>query len=526
MARKKPSVKAAVVSSEKPTPAGQKPPMKILMVASEMVPFIKAGGLSDIVGSLSAELKSMGHDVRVVIPKYSSLNLHGLRTTMVFPSMGVWMGGACEWCSVHSMTTDIGVPVYLIEHNLFFDRPGIYHDQSMHDYLDNPRRYAFLSRAALQLCRDSGFAPDIVHANDWQTALATAYLKIWHGDDPLLERTASVLTVHNMAYQGVYARDNWAYMGLGDQHFTEKKFESYGWINMLKGGIHFADTVNTVSPTYARETTTPRGGFGLAPYLTDKGDNYVGILNGVDYRIWSPENDAYIPSHYSQADRTGKAVCKRALQKEFQLRENKDVPVIGAIGRFVHQKGFDLIAQTIENILNSMQVQFVVLGSGEGGLEHYFGELPKRYPGRAGSFIGFNNRLAHLIEAGCDFFLMPSLHEPCGLNQLFSLRYGTLPIVRATGGLDDTVANYNEANGDGTGFKFWEPSGRALYFTVGWAVSTYFDRKHHMTKLISSAMQQDFSWKRSAREYVRLYEKAIANKKDYDRSNYRAHGGI
>jgi starch synthase len=492
------------------------PPLKILMVASEMVPFIKAGGLSDIVGALPAELKRMGHDIRVVLPKYSSLNLHGLRVSRVFPSMGVWMGGTCEWCSVFSMTTDDGVPVYLIEHNLFFDRPGLYHDQSMHDYLDNPRRYAFLSRAALQLCRDIGFSPHIVHANDWQTALAPAYLKLWHWDDATLGRTASVLTVHNMAYQGVYTRDNWAYMGLGDRNFTEKKFESYGWINMLKGGIHYADAVNTVSPTYARETTTPRGGFGLAPYLTDKGGNYIGILNGVDYRIWSPDKDKYIAAHYSKTNLAGKAECKCALQKEFLLREDGHVALVGAIGRFVHQKGFELIAQSIEKILNGMQVQFVVLGSGEGGLEHYFGELPKRYPGRAGSFIGFNNRLAHIIEAGCDFLLMPSLNEPCGLNQLYSQRYGTLPIVRATGGLDDTVANYNEAEGSGTGFKFWEPSADALYYTVGWAVSTYYDRPHHMAKLVATAMEQDFSWKRSAQEYVKLYEKAMGNKRDYD----------
>jgi starch synthase len=493
------------------------PPLKILMVAPEMVPFIKAGGLSDIVGSLSAELKRMGHDVRVVIPKYSSLNFRGLRVSPVLPSMGVWMGGVCEWCSVLSMTTEAGVPVYLIDHNLFFNRPGIYHDQSMHDYLDNPRRFAFLSRAALQLCRDTGFAPDIVHANDWQAALAPAYLKIWHWDDAVLGRTASVLTVHNMAYQGVYARDNWAYMGLGDQNFTEKKFESFGWVNMLKGGIHYADAVNTVSPSYARETRTPDGGFGLAPYLNDKGSNYEGILNGVDYDFWSPENDRYVAAHYSKDDMAGKAECKRLLQKEFHLREDPGIAIIGAIGRFVHQKGFELIARSIENVLGNMHVQFVVLGSGEGGLEHYFGELPKRFPGRAGSFIGFNNRLAHIIEAGCDFLLMPSLNEPCGLNQLYSLRYGTLPIVRATGGLDDTVVNYNEAEGSGTGFKFWEPSASALYYTVGWAVSTFYDRPRHMAKLIATAMSQDFSWTRSTQEYVRLYGKAMENKKDYDR---------
>ncbi len=508
----------ATTSLAKSAPAEGSGPLKILMVASEMVPFVKAGGLGDVVGSLSAELKLLGHDVRVVIPRYSCLEHRGHRTKTVLPSMGVWMGGVCEWCSVLSLTAASGVQVYLIEHNLFFSREGIYHDHSMNDYPDNPRRFAFLSRAALQLCMDTGFAPDIVHANDWQTALAAAYLKVWHWNDRSLGKTASVLTVHNLAYQGVYGLEHWKYMGLGDGSFTQDKFESYGRINMLKGGISFADMINTVSPTYARETTTPEGGFGLAPYLTDKGDRYCGILNGVDYGVWSPEKDTLIPKRFSVNNLAGKAACKRALQREFLLAEDAGAALFGTVGRLVHQKGFELIARSIESMLTAMRVQFVMLGTGEGRFEHYFGELPARYPGRVGSFIGFNNRLAHLIEAGCDFFLMPSMHEPCGLNQMYSLRYGTLPIVRATGGLDDTVVNYDEATGSGTGFKFWEPSAQALYYTVGWAVSTYFDRRLHTARLISNAMKQDFSWTRSAREYVKLYHRAIAEKTGYDKN--------
>jgi starch synthase len=502
--------------SRKPTAGKIGGPLNVLMVASEMVPFIKAGGLGDVVGSLSLELKKMGHDVRVVIPKYSAINYYNHAISTVLPSMGVWMGGVCEWCSVQCISTGCGVPVYLVEHNYFFNRPGLYHDKSMKDFDDNPRRFAFLSRAALQVCKDVGFTPDVVHANDWQTALCPAYCKVWHWNDARLGHAASVLTLHNVAYQGVYPHAHWAYMGLGAQNFTKEKFESYGRINMLKGGIYFADVVNTVSPTYARETTTPHGGFGLAPYLTDKGGNYVGILNGADYNEWSPEKDSHIPFRYSRKTIIGKAKCKQALQKDFLLNKDKKVALIGAIGRFVDQKGFDLIAGCIEDILRCMHVQFVILGSGDGGLENYFGDLPRRYPGRAGSFIGFNNRLAHLIEAGCDFFIMPSKHEPCGLNQIYSQRYGTLPIVRATGGLDDTVINYNERTGDGTGFKFWEPTARSLFYTVGWAVSTYYDRKHHMATLINNAMQQDFSWNKSAHEYVKLYEKAIGNKREYD----------
>jgi len=492
------------------------PSLKVLMVASEMVPFVKAGGLGDIVGSLSLELNKLGHDVRVVIPKYAFINYHGCTLKSVLPSCGVWMGGICEWCSIQSMTTDLGVTVYVVEHHHYFGRQGLYHDDAMNDYVDNPRRFAFLSRAALQLCIDIKFKPDIIHANDWQTALAPAYCKTWHWDDPVLGKTASVLTLHNIAYQGVYPLDNWAYMGFDKKHFSADAFESYGRINMLKGGIHFADVVNTVSPTYARETTTPYGGFGLAPYLSNKGDNYYGILNGVDYSIWSPTNDNLIPAQFSRKDLFGKTQCKRALQKEFLLPEDNHIAVIGAIGRFVDQKGFDLIASCIETILSTMHVQFVILGSGDSGLSRYFGDLPRRFPGKAGSFIGFNNKLAHLIEAGCDFFLMPSKYEPCGLNQIYSQSYGTLPIVRATGGLDDTVVNYNEATGDGTGFKFWDISAKSLYYTVGWAISTYYDRKPHMAKLIKNAMQQDFSWSKSALEYVKLYEKAMENKKEYD----------
>jgi len=497
----------------------KKSSLNILMVASEMVPFVKAGGLGDIVGSLSAELVRMGHDVRVAIPKYSLINYHGHTPTVVLASMGVWMGGICEWCSVQQITTESGVIVYLIEQDAFFKREGIYHDNAMNDYGDNPRRFAFFSRAALQLCRDLRFSPNIVHANDWQTALCPAYCKVWHWNDSMLGRAASVLTLHNVAYQGVYPNDHWPYIGLGKQNFTAATFESYDRINLLKGGIRFADMVNTVSPTYARETTTPNGGFGLAPYLTDKQDNYWGILNGVDYQAWSPENDTLIPAQYSQQDMAGKADCKRSLQKEFLLTEDPHIAIIGAIGRFVDQKGFDFVAACIEKVLQTMHVQFVILGSGDSNLEKYFKELPARFPGRAGSFIGFNNKLAHLIEAGSDFFLMPSKHEPCGLNQIYSLKYGTVPIVRATGGLDDTVINYNENTGEGTGFKFWESTPLSLYYTIGWAISTFYDRKHHMKQLIQNGMDQDFSWNKSAVEYVKLYQKAIENKQEYDRLN-------
>jgi starch synthase len=270
--------------------------------------------------------------------------------------------------------------------------------------------------------------------------------------------------------------------------------------------------VNTVSPTYAQETRTPQGGYGLAPYLNNKGENYLGILNGADYTRWNPETDTLIPARYSARDLTGKAICKRDLQQRLLLDIQPGIAVVGVVSRLVAQKGLDLLAQTIERIVEQMLVQFVILGAGEKELEQFYGALPSRYPGRIGSYIGYQEELSHWIEAGADFFVMPSLYEPCGLNQIYSLKYGTLPIVRATGGLDDTVQQYDERSGTGTGFKFWEPSTHALYYTVGWAISTYYDRKKHLQQMIQQAMAQNFSWELSAQRYVQLYQRAIANK--------------
>jgi starch synthase len=490
--------------------------LNILIVSSEMYPYAKIGGLADVVASLSGALKKTGHDVRVVIPRYAMIDKESLNAQKVVEPMGVWMGNKEEWCTVYQITSNSEVPVYLIEHQLYFDRWGLYHDSSMHDYDDNPLRFSFLSRAALQLCKDIQFKPDVVHANDWQTALTPAYLKVWHWNDPLLGSAASMLTIHNIAYQGIYPKKHMEYIGLGWHNFTEDKLESYDQINFLKGGIHYADVITAVSPTFAKEITAPYGGFGLSPYLASKTDSLMGIINGIDYAVWSPQNDQLIPANFSIQDLSGKKICKKKLQNTFDLAEDDHVAVIGAIGRFVEQKGFHLLAQTIESLIQNMHVQFVILGTGDRNLEEFFGNLPARYSGKAGSYIGFDNYRAHLITAGCDFFLMPSLFEPCGLNQMYSQHYGTLPIVRATGGLDDTVENYDESSGNGSGFKFWEPTSHALYYTVGWAISTYYDRPHHMKMMIQKAMSKDFSWESSASHYVEAYHKAIENKKRLD----------
>jgi starch synthase len=486
-------------------------PLKIAFLGSEAVPFIKTGGLADVVGALPKYLAARGHEVIVVLPKYASIDAGRWGIEPFLQPLGVWMGDTEEWCASFT-TTFAGVRFFFIESNQYFERRGIYHDPEMEDYRDNARRFGFFTRAALQLCRDMGFKPDIVHAHDWQTALAPAYLKIWHWNDAFLGAAASVLTIHNIGHQGKYPASDYDYLGLHRENFTAARFEDFGAINMLKGGLAYADLATTVSPTYAVETRTEIGGAGLAPVLNDKGGDYWGILNGVDADEWNPAVDSLIPARFDAQSLDGKGACKAALQERMKLDADPKVPVIGVIARFVEQKGLDLLAASMERILETMRVQFAILGAGDKGLEWYFGPLPGRYPGRIGSFIGYNEQLAHWIEAGADFFLMPSRYEPCGLNQIYSLKYGTLPIVRATGGLNDTVRQYDEATGEGTGFKFFEPTARAVHDTVGWAISTYYDRPHHMAKMIEAAMAEDFSWDRSAARYEAAYAQAIANK--------------
>ena len=492
-------------------------PLKIVMLSSECVPYAKTGGLADVVGALPQALRNLGHEVITIMPKYSAINpiKHGLKRH--WDSMGVWMGGGEEWCAV-DVADNRGVPTYFIESNKYFDRFGLYHDADNTDYSDNPRRFGFLTRAGLQLSHELGFKPDIVHAHDWQTALAAAYLKVWHWNDPILGKAASVLSIHNLAYQGKYGSDSYDYLGLQWRNFTPDKFEDHGSINFLKGGLRYCDMIHTVSPTYAHETRSAEMGYGMAPILNDRAAAYRGILNGIDVDEWSPEKDKLIPHRYSAADLSGKAANKLALQRHFGLEQHASIPIFGVISRLASQKGLDLLAACIDRILGDMRVQFVILGSGDRGLESFFGGLPSRYPGRVGSHIGYNNELAHLIEAGSDFFVMPSVYEPCGLNQLYSLRYGTLPVVRATGGLNDTVEQYDELTGCGTGFKFWDINSQAIYYTVGWAVSTYYDRPGHMKQLVQNAMNRDFSWERSAGQYVDMYRQAIENKKSEPKS--------
>jgi starch synthase len=484
----------------------------IVIVSAEFSPLAKTGGLGDMVAALAAGLRKKGHDVRVVLPLYGQILDTSIELRTALPSVCVAMGFGEIWCAVRYAETDENIPIYFIEHHVYFGRLGFYHDEQYHEYADNPDRFGFFCKASLQLIVDLDLRPNIIQVNDWHVALVPFYMKTMFPNHRVLGNCASVLTIHNASYQGTFADSHSARLCLPSRDAAPAIFEEDGRINFLKTGICYSDAVNTVSPTYAQEIKDAKDGPGLAPIILTKGDRFRGILNGVDYDSWSPEKDSRIPARYCAADMSGKLVCKTHLQRQFHLEENPRIALIGFIGRLAQQKGVDLLKAAIEYIADTMVVQFVVLGSGEPYFEHYFRSLPSRYPGKIGSYIGFRNEIAHIIEAGSDFLVMPSLFEPCGLNQMYSLRYGTLPIVRATGGLSDTIENYDEAGGTGTGFKFWDYTVDALYGAVGWAVRTYYDRPHHMRMLRERAMRQDFSWDRSVMEYERLFETAMEAK--------------
>lgn len=500
--------------------------MNILFIASEAVPFAKTGGLADVVSALAAYLKANGHNVKIVIPYYKLIKdktgegKGKFSVKMVMNSFCVHMGnGQEQWCGLYETVGDGGVPVWLIECDNFFNRDGLYHDNSYNDFLDNASRYAFMSNAALQACIDTQFVPDIVHCHDWQAAPALAYIKTWYWNNPILGHAAGVLTVHNAQYQGTYGKDNYNYMGIGWQHWTSDKFEDNGRMNMLKAGIHFAEAVNTVSPTHALEISSSYSEFGLAPFFQAKGENFCGILNGVDYDEWNPMKDNFIKKPFSSTDLSGKKECKKDLQTRFNLNIDDNVPIIGIVGRIASQKGYDLLTPVLERILNEFEVQFVIVGSGDKGLEGYFGWLPAAYSGKFGSYIGYSNEMAHVVEAGSDMFLMPSRFEPCGLNQMYSLKYGTLPIVRKVGGLADSVDNYNHNTGGGTGFVFEEASPQAIYGTIKWAIETWYERKNHFESMQKRAMEVDFSWNVAGKHYLDLYRKAQIARDVYDSKN-------
>lgn len=486
-------------------------PLKILMVSSEAIPFAKSGGLGDAVSALAKALFRLGHDVRILIPRYYSIDKRQLE--QLEGPMGVPIGKLELWTSVYRTNLpETDLPVYFLDYEAYYGRSGIYGSDSQHEYMDNPERFALLSKAAFQLCRKLSWIPDIMHVHDWPSSLVPVYLKTTERNSEFKD-TASVLTIHNLGYQGIYSKEHFSFFGLDWAEFHGSGFEYHDALNLLKAGITSADSLSTVSPTYAREIQTPGFGFGLDGLLRHRSRELVGILNGIDTDTWNPETDPYIPAHFSADNPEGKALCKEALQKTFGLPADPSVPVIGMVVRLTEQKGiaemFGPGYGAVPEVCRTMHAQFAIVGSGDAWCEKELKTLSHLYP-HFKAKIGYDEKLAHLVEAGSDFYMMPSRYEPCGLNQMYSLRYGSLPIVHRTGGLADTVENYNQETGDGTGFMFDDPTPRALYNTIGWAVWAWYNRKEHITLMRLKAMQSAFSWEKSAGEYIALYSHALA----------------
>lgn len=484
------------------------------MVSSEAVPFAKTGGLADAVSALSVSLAKLGHDVRIVMPRYYSIDTKTLEKKH-FP-LNVRLANEEQRCVVYKSRlpgsdSKAVVPVYFLDYEKYYGRDGIYGTAEEPDFADNASRFSFLSRAAFQLCRTLTWIPDIIHAHDWPTALVPVYLKYQEAHTDF-NKTYSVLTIHNLGYQGIYSQDKFIHTGLDWTLFKKAGFEDWDKMNLLKAGLLSADKLTTVSPTYVEETKTHAYGFRMDEILRSRADDYVGILNGIDDDVWNPEKDNTIPCNYSFGDMSGKSENKRILQKDFSLPQEAHVPVIGMVTRLTEQKGigelFGPAYGSAWSICNDMKIQLVLLGSGEEWCEKEIRVLTGKLPNFK-AVIGYNERLSHLIEAGSDFFLMPSRYEPCGLNQMYSLAYGTPPIVRRTGGLADTVENYNQDTGDGTGFVFDQLTPRSIYDTVGWAVWAYYNRPAHIEAMRLRAMQKNFSWTQSALKYAELYKSIL-----------------
>jgi len=478
--------------------------VQIAFAASECVPFSKTGGLADVVGALPKALAELGHKVSVFVPKYRQTHLDNPKT--LIRSITVPFDDQYRFCSVLDGGVHSGVQFYFIDYPEFFDREALY-GTSLGDYHDNAERFALFSRAVIEATKILG-VPEVFHCHDWQSALIPVLLRTLYEEDPAFRSVPTVFTIHNIGYQGLFSPDTLPLLMLPWDLFTITKMEFYGKLNFLKGALVYSDFITTVSRKYAQEIQTSEYGFGLEGVLRARSSVVAGILNGVDYKEWSPEKDKLITTKYSPDNLGGKEQDKRDLLKEFGLDPGSTLPVIGIVSRFAAQKGFDLISQVADRLARE-ELIIVALGSGDKEYEDLFRRLNKQFPQKLAVKVAYDNAIAHKIEAGADMFLMPSRYEPCGLNQIYSLKYGTVPVVRATGGLDDTIESFDPVTGKGTGFKFSEYSGEALLETVHKALAVYKDKKA-WTQLMKNGMSRDFSWTASAREYARIYERACA----------------
>jgi starch synthase len=476
--------------------------MHIAFAASECVPFSKTGGLADVVGALPRALVAAGHQVSVYVPRYRQTKLSDAET--VVSSITIPFDDRYRFCSVVTAGSHSGVRFYFVDYPPYFDRESLY-GTSAGDYPDNAERFALFSRAVLEASKILG-VPNIFHCHDWQSALIPVLLRTQYAEDPAFREVGTVFTIHNMGYQGLFPADTLPLLTLPWDLLAIDKMEFFGQVNFLKGALVYSDFITTVSRKYSHEIQTAEFGFGLEGVLRGRASTVAGILNGVDYDEWSPESDKFIAAKYSPQDLSGKAKCKQDLLATFGVTSpNLNLPVIGIVSRFASQKGFDLIAQIVDRLAREEMI-IVVLGNGDKQYEEMFARIQRQFPQKIAVKIAYDNAIAHKIEAGSDMFLMPSKYEPCGLNQIYSLKYGTVPIVRATGGLDDTIDSWEPRTNRGTGFKFVDYSGEALLLTIREALKAFRDHPSWQT-LMRNGMNKDFSWNASAKEYARVYER-------------------
>jgi starch synthase len=477
--------------------------MRILFVASEGLPFSKTGGLADVVEALPKALVAAGHEVAVVLPRYRGTKA----TAVVMPSVTIPIGNRLRFPAVADGTSIAGVRYFFVDDPAYFDRDGIY-GGAHGEYPDNAERYSEFCRTAIEISKHI-WPADVFHCHDWQAALVPVLLRTVYSDDPLVKDLPVVFTIHNMGYHGQFGKEVLERAGIPAPLFHPGGLEFFGKVNFLKGGLVYSDYLTTVSRRYAAEIQTPQYGYGLDGVVRSRADRLVGILNGVDYSAWNPESDPFITARYSARDLSGKHACKQDLLETFGLPpQHLGRPVIGIVSRFADQKGFDLIAERAHQLMRE-DVALVVLGTGDRRYEDMFRALAAAYPDRAAARIAYDNALAHKVEAGADLFLMPSHYEPCGLNQIYSLKYGTVPVVRATGGLDDTVEAFDLEHGTGTGFKFEEYSGGAMMYAIRQALHHFADERI-WKRIQLNGMGKDFSWKGPAAEYAKVYEAARA----------------
>lgn len=491
--------------------------LKILFVTSEVVPFVKTGGLADVSAALPQMLAEMGHEVRIVVPKYGAVDDRKFKIHEVvrLKDLTIKIGDKDVVFSLKSCFLPgqkVRVQIYFLDNQEYFgSRNSLYVDpMTGEDYPDNDERFVLLNRSVFELICKLGWIPDIIHCNDWQCGLIPAYLNTIYKDEEQFKNFKTLFTIHNLAYQGIFNKSSFHKTGLPEELNSEKGIEIYGKLNFMKSGLMYADTINTVSETYANEIRTDdEFGAGLKHVLARRKSDLYGIVNGIDTKVWSPEKDKHLPKKYSAKSLDQKLINRKELADKFRFNYDENIPIIGVISRLFDSKGLDLIKDAFHELMK-LDIQMVLLGTGDRKYHRFFENMTSKYQGKFAAYLGFNDDLAHLIEGGSDIFLMPSRYEPCGLNQMYSLVYGTVPIVRETGGLADTVIKYNEKTGEGNGFMFKPYEVEPMIKEVKRALKIYEDKKVWI-KIMKNGMKSDFSWNSSAKKYTDLYKTILAN---------------